>query len=273
MATHEETRDRAARTYDLAADHFDHPTNSYWERIGRRTVERLDLPPGAQVLDVCCGAGSSALRAAEAVGPGGAVLGVDVAENLLVLAREKARRRGLDNVDFRCTDVLDLGARSGTYDAVISVFGVYFVNDMAAGVKELWRMVRPGGTLAVTTWGPDAFEPVDSTFREIAYALRPDLQVDVSPWERLTSTAGLRALLEEAGVHSAEAEAEEGRHSVPTPDDWWTVMLGSGLRGTLERLDPDQQEHVRETLLERLRRDDVREAAVNAVYAVATKGA
>jgi len=84
---------RAAATYNAAADHYDDAANSFWGRFGRRTVERLALSPGARVLDVCCGSGASALPAAERVGPGGHVLGVDLAEELLTLARAKAATR------------------------------------------------------------------------------------------------------------------------------------------------------------------------------------
>jgi ubiquinone/menaquinone biosynthesis C-methylase UbiE len=59
------------KTYNAAADHYDHPALSFWDRFGRRTVERLPLAPGMSILDVCCGMGGSALPAAERVGPRG----------------------------------------------------------------------------------------------------------------------------------------------------------------------------------------------------------
>ncbi len=68
---------RAAATYNAAADSFDAPALSFWDRLGRRTVERISLQRGEAVLDACCGAGASAIAAAEAVGPDGRVLGVD----------------------------------------------------------------------------------------------------------------------------------------------------------------------------------------------------
>src|SRR3712207_9393906 len=98
MGTDEDAKRRAAAAYSAAADYFDDPANSFWERFGRRTVERLGLSPGASVLDVCCGSGASAIPAAEAVGPGGKVLGVDLAAGLLELARGKAERRGLKKI-------------------------------------------------------------------------------------------------------------------------------------------------------------------------------
>ena len=100
MATPDDAKAKAATTYNAAADYYDDPANSFWERFGRATVERLQLPSGARVLDVCCGSGASALPAAEIVGPQGFVLGIDLAANLLELARMKAAKRGLMNTQF-----------------------------------------------------------------------------------------------------------------------------------------------------------------------------
>lgn len=86
MSNSDEAQKKAAATYNAAADFFDHPANTFWERYGRRTIERLNLTAGERVLDVCCGSGASAIPAAQAVGPTGSVTGVDLAENLLELA-------------------------------------------------------------------------------------------------------------------------------------------------------------------------------------------
>jgi 2-polyprenyl-3-methyl-5-hydroxy-6-metoxy-1,4-benzoquinol methylase len=64
------------KTYNSAADHYDHPAVSFWDRYGRRTVDRLPLISGMAVLDVCCGMGASAIPAAERVGPAGHVIAV-----------------------------------------------------------------------------------------------------------------------------------------------------------------------------------------------------
>src|SRR5688500_112981 len=101
MSELENARKRAATTYNAAADFFDHPANTFWERFGRRAVERLGLTPGQRVLDVCCGSGASAIPAARIVGADGSVIEVDLAENLLGLARSKAQQHGLENVDFQ----------------------------------------------------------------------------------------------------------------------------------------------------------------------------
>src|SRR6266568_7390912 len=88
---------RASRTYGAAADHYQRAALGFWDRFGAATVTRLRLAPGGTVLDLCCGAGASALPAARAVGPEGRVLGVDIAAPMLELARARAADEGLAN--------------------------------------------------------------------------------------------------------------------------------------------------------------------------------
>ena len=165
---------KAAATYDAAADHFDDEPLGFWDRIGRRTIARLALSRGAKVLDVGCGTGASALAAAEAVGPNGSVVGVDLSARLLDRARTKAASLGLNNFEFRLADMTSLGYPDGEFDAAISVFSIFFVPDMEGLVRELWRMVRPGGQLAITTWGPRIFEPAYSQWLDAVERERPD---------------------------------------------------------------------------------------------------
>src|SRR5437763_680430 len=97
-------RDRIAATYNAAADRHGHPSLTHWDYFGGRTVARLALRGGECVLDVCCGAGASALPAARAVGPAGRVIGIDLAETSLKLARGRVANEGLTNVEFRHAD-------------------------------------------------------------------------------------------------------------------------------------------------------------------------
>jgi SAM-dependent methyltransferase len=146
---------KAELAYNAAADYFDAEPLGFWARYGRRTVERLRLQQGAHVLDVGCGTGASALPAAQAVGPEGHVIAVDLAGELLKLGQAKAQTAGLQCVEFRRGDMTGLGFPDCHFDAVVCVFGIFFVPDMEHQVAELWRMVRPGGQLAITTWAHD----------------------------------------------------------------------------------------------------------------------
>ncbi|HEY6891583.1 MAG TPA: methyltransferase domain-containing protein, partial [Solirubrobacter sp.] len=178
---------RAARTYAAAADHFNCASLAFWDRYGAATVSRLNLAPGLTVLDLCCGSGASAIPAAHTVGPAGSVIGIDVAAPLLEAARARAEREGLRNVEFRLADARVSGFPDGSFDAVVCVFGVFFVADMEAFVAEMWRLVRPGGTLAITTWGPGLWEPASSLFWETVREIEPPLFKAFNPWDEITT--------------------------------------------------------------------------------------
>src|SRR6185369_8210288 len=122
-------KEKAAATYNAAADHFDDEPLGFWDLIGKRTITNLKLQTGAKILDVGCGTGASALPAAQAVGKNGSVVGVDLASRLLDRARAKALAAGLDNIEFRLADMTALNYPDGAFDAVVSVFSIFFVPD------------------------------------------------------------------------------------------------------------------------------------------------
>ncbi len=119
-------KEKAAASYNAAADHFDDEPLSFWDLIGKRTVANLKLAAGAKILDVGCGTGASALPAAKAVGKNGFVVGVDLAARLLDRAQAKASAASLDNVEFRVADMTALNYPDESFDAVVSVFSIFF---------------------------------------------------------------------------------------------------------------------------------------------------
>jgi len=267
----ENAQARAAFAYNAAADFYDASQLSFWDYFGRRTVEQLALRPGSRVLDVCCGAGGSALPAAEFVGSKGKVIGVDIAQALLELARTKAAQRNLTNIEFELGDMLTLRFPGESFDAVVCVFGIFFVPDMEMAIRELWRCVRPGGQLAVTTWGPNFFEPANSAFWRSIKEVRPDLHKSFNPWDRINNQASLKAVLKEGGVKSPKIIAENRSHPIHSAEDWWTILLGSGYRGTIEQLSQSERERVKEANLAFIRDEKVSSIEVNVLYALAAK--
>jgi ubiquinone/menaquinone biosynthesis C-methylase UbiE len=257
---------RAAATYGAAADHYTAPTVGFWDRFGAETVRRLALPPGGAVLDVCCGAGASALPAARAVRPGGRVLGVDVAEPLLQIARRRAAAEGLDNVEFRCADATGTGLPDASFDAVVCVFGVFFAADMPAFVREMTRLTRPGGTVAITTWGSGVFEPANSLFWDAIRAQQPDLYKAYNPWDSVTTPAAVAELLAAAELADLTVEPAAGSHPLPRPEDFWDVVLGSGYRATVDALPPAGRGAVRARVVEALRARAVDSIRTDVLY-------
>jgi ubiquinone/menaquinone biosynthesis C-methylase UbiE len=266
-----DAQDRAAFTYNAAADFYDASPLSFWDYFGRRTIELASLPIGWRVLDVCCGAGASALPAAEAVGPGGNVIGVDVSKRLLESARKKVIQRRLGNIEFEVGDMLSMRFPVASFDAVVCVFGIFFVPDMTGAVSELWSRIRPGGKLAVTTWGPNLFEPANDAFWCSIKDVQPDLYKGYNPWDRINDPASLRKILDAAGVASPKIIAENRLHPINSAEDWWAIVLGSGYRGTIEQLTLAERQKVKEANLAFIRDEKISTVQTNVLYALATK--
>ncbi len=107
--------------------------------------------PGEHVLDVGCGFGDSALRLAQAVGPGGKAVGVDCADNFVRAATEEARAAGLSNTSFFTADVQSEDLR-GPYDHVFARFGTMFFMTPGAAMHNIRKTLKPGGTFTQVVW-------------------------------------------------------------------------------------------------------------------------
>ena len=274
MATDEPASEhavRASRTYGAAADHYQRPALGFWDRSGAATVSRLRLAPGAAVLDLCCGAGASALPAARAVGPSGSVLGIDIAAPMLELARSRAAEEGLANIEFRPGDATRTGLPDGGFDAVVCVFGVFFAPDMAAFVREMWRLTGPRGVLAVTTWGPGLWEPASSVFWRCVGEVEPALYKAFNPWDEITTPTLLAGLFSRAGVPDPAVEAAAGEHRLEHPDRFWDIVLGSGYRATVDALSPEQRDRVRESVQAELRSRQITSLRTDVVFGTAAR--
>jgi SAM-dependent methyltransferase len=118
--------------------------------IHELVIERLAPGPGVEYLDLACGTGAVAERAAAA---GATVTGVDIAPGLIETARERAAAQGL-TIDYRVGDCEALDLPDAGFDAVSSTVGIMFSPDHAAAARELARVVRPGGRIALAAWTP-----------------------------------------------------------------------------------------------------------------------
>jgi SAM-dependent methyltransferase len=125
------------------------------ERLTRDCVERAALQPGERVLDLATGTGVGARHAAGLVGPTGAVVGIDIAEQMLVHARAQTEAAPATSapVRFERRDMEETGADDGAFDAVTAAFGLMYAAQTNPAFAELARVLRPGGRASVCVWG------------------------------------------------------------------------------------------------------------------------
>jgi ubiquinone/menaquinone biosynthesis C-methylase UbiE len=125
----------------------------YLQPHGEEFIARLNIQQGTRVLDVACGSGNLSIPAATR---GAVVTGVDIAPNLVAEARQRAAHEKL-NIQFDEGDAVELPYRDAIFDLVVSMYGVMFAPAPEMAAKELLRVCRPGGTIALANWTPAGF--------------------------------------------------------------------------------------------------------------------
>lgn len=135
-----------------AAGDFDAIAERIWG-VGARCVEAAGVQPGEEVLDVACGSGNAALQAAEA---GAKVTGSDLTPELFEPARRRASDLGVE-VDWVEGDAEQLPFGDESFDVVLSTFGCMFAPRHELAAREIVRVLRPGGRMALCNWTPEGF--------------------------------------------------------------------------------------------------------------------
>lgn len=201
--------DRIAGRYDAMNSVMTAGLHHRWRE---RAADRAELGPGDSALDVCSGTGDLALELAGRVAPGGHVIGCDFSEPMLDLAREKAAGRGAGGVRFEWADALQLPYDAGRFDAVTAGFGVRNFADLDRGLREMARVLRPGGRLVIL---------------EITQPRRPPLSTFYSLWfDRVVPLLGAVA-----GDSEAYSYLPESVRSFPDPSGLAAMMDAAGLEG------------------------------------------
>jgi ubiquinone/menaquinone biosynthesis C-methylase UbiE len=115
-----------------------------------------DPKPGEQVLDLACGTGLISFAAAEAVGPSGRVVGTDLSGRMIERARETALERGVSNASFARMDAERLDLPDAGFDVITCALGLMYLPEPEKALREMRRVLRPGGRLALAIWGERA---------------------------------------------------------------------------------------------------------------------
>jgi SAM-dependent methyltransferase len=180
-------------------------------------IERLDPKAGVRLLDLACGTGAVAERAAQA---GADVTGIDISPGLIETAKERAQERRLD-IDYRVGDCENLtDVDDATFDVVSSTCGIMFAPDHEATARELARVVKPGGRLALVNW--EAEGGVGRMFKMMAPfqpAPPPSSPFDWGNESRVKELLG--------DAFDLVLEHEVSTLSIPSGEDYWQLFSTS----------------------------------------------
>lgn len=174
-----------------------------------------DLQPGERVLDVACGTGVVTRLAAEQVGATGSVTAVDIAPDMIEVARATPVPAGAP-VDWRVGDAIALPIDDASHDVVLCQMGLMFLEDRAGAVAEMRRVLTPGGRLIVNTPGPIQ-QPFELMAQAIATHIDPELSGFVRAVFSMHDQRAVAELLGSVGLRDVSASTYRATLDLPAP--------------------------------------------------------
>lgn len=212
-------------------------------------IEQASIEVGQNVLDVAGGSGEPGLTIAEKVGPGGAVTCTDAVEEMVEAARYDATKRGLANVQFHQCTAGSLPFPDDHFDAVVSRLGIMFFPDPVAAVREMLRVTKPGGNLALAVWGKSEVNPFCYVVTNVLaqHVDSPPADPDAPNAFRFAEAGKLARVMTEAGASEIyERVLTLNLESPITAHQFWTMrsLVSDTLREKLAKLPSDEQAQI-----------------------------
>jgi len=219
-------------------------------------IDAVSPQRGQVVLELAAGPGDTGLAAAELVAPTGTLICSDFAEPMLDVARERARRLGVDNVEFRALNAESLALETASVDSVLCRWGYMLLADPAAGLQETRRVLRPGGRVALAAWdaperNPWAALAAQETRRRLDLPPPPP---DEPGMFALSPAGRIETLLARAGFTEVEVDAIDLDMAYRSFEDWWetTLDLSRPFADMVEPRSADERADIQAALREAL---------------------
>jgi SAM-dependent methyltransferase len=194
--------------------------------VSERMVELAGVEPGSRVLDIAAGYGEPSLSAARKAGSEGAVVATDISAEMLAFGRERAEAAGLENIEFVEADASSLDYPEDSFDAALSRWGIIFEPDGEAAAGRVRGFLKPGGRLAISSWGtPDQVPFLGIPMRTAMQRLEvpPPPPGTPGPLSRPTPDA-IGGLLKGGGFSDVEVEETEVSMDWDSPEEF-TVFI------------------------------------------------
>ncbi|MDH5257531.1 MAG: methyltransferase domain-containing protein [Gammaproteobacteria bacterium] len=221
------TFETVAPAYGLGGARFFHLAGDYMANVH-------PLRGDEQILDVASGTGTTAIPLARRLS-NGRVTAVDFSSSMLAQSQERAKKEGLNNIDFHVHDMTAMPFSNFQFDMATCSFGLFFVDDMVSLLSHITSKVKSGGSVTISGFCGDSFMPQSNLLFDQLREYGVDVPEAPASWKRIAEPAQLHQLFSEAGLKSVEIKRESLDYYVDA-EGWWDVVWNAGFRGMVAQL-------------------------------------
>jgi ubiquinone/menaquinone biosynthesis C-methylase UbiE len=232
---------------------WDEMTMNFMRPAGDEMISMLQLRGDENVLDVATGTGEPGLTIASKL-KNGKVTGVDLAEQMLSVARDNAMKRGIKNFDTVCCDVSDLPFEDNTFDAISCRYGFMMFPDMKMALSEMVRVLKPGGRIVTAVWNtPEKNFWVANSMETMITRLNLNRPVQGAPGIFRCCQKGLMAdLFRETGLKNIEEKEVQGKLSCETLATYWSFITETASPVAFFKADESLKEEIKKEIIEKV---------------------
>jgi ubiquinone/menaquinone biosynthesis C-methylase UbiE len=244
-------------------------TSTYWARhseiikemfapLTEALIREAGISEGDSVLDIAGGAGEPSLTIAERVGPTGSVTCTDAVAEMVEAARAEARSRGITNVEFKQCTADSLPFADESFDFVVSRLGAMFFPDPLAACKEMLRVVKPGGMIALVVWHKSELNPFCHIVSDVIarHVPAPPPDPDELSAFRFAELGKLASILTQAGADEVTDKVLRFQMQLPiSAEQFWSIRseISESLRTKLATLSEAEKAQVAHEVQESVR--------------------
>ena len=208
--------------WEMVAEGYAETTMKLFRSYTEKALEVARLSRESAILDVACGPGTLPLLAAGQVN---SVHAIDFSESMIKLFIQEVEAVGLSNIEIHCGDGQELPFSDEMFDAAFSMFGLMFFPDRNKGYAEIYRTLKPGGKILISSWAPVAESPVMQAMFGALKAMQPEIPEPQTDIESLENPEFFKTELHNAGFNDVEIHPVSGEYPISDLEEFWRDMV------------------------------------------------
>lgn len=208
--------------WDKVAEGYAKTTMRLFQGYIERALQLVELSRESRILDVACGPGTLALHAANSVN---SVDAIDFSESMISILNENIESQKFSNIKTKCADAQNLPYEDGSFDAAFSMFGLMFFPDRMKGYSEMYRTLKPGGKVLVSSWAPVSQSPAMQAMFGAIRAMKPEIPEPQTVIDSLENADFFKNELKNAGFRDVEIHLVTKEFPVVSIERFWHDMV------------------------------------------------